>query len=89
MGQIAFTCTPDLAHSAHDICVSRLDGSGLRRLTTNSTETASGYPDWSPDGKQILFQQEVPGAQEGGIWIMNLDGSGKTELIPNAGAEPV
>ncbi len=48
---------------------------------TNSSEF-EGYPDWSPDGKQIAYVRasdfENPNSRE--IWIMNSDGSAQTKL---------
>jgi Tol biopolymer transport system component len=73
--------------SSHDIWVTRADGSGRRRLTSDGKSLS---PAWTPDGKRILF---VVGKSEpalgGEIWIMNRDGSGKRQLtrISNWGCE--
>ena len=37
-----------------DIYIVRMDGSGLRRITDGSSETA-GTPSWSPDGRHVVF----------------------------------
>jgi Tol biopolymer transport system component len=37
--------------------VMRSDGTGLRRLTSSTPETATGTPKWSPDGKKIAVYQ--------------------------------
>ncbi len=51
----------------------------LAALTiTQLTSDGGDYPSWSPDGSRILFTRTQPG--DGGLWIMNLDGSGKRRL---------
>jgi len=39
-GRIALACAPDPAQNKPDICVSNLDGSGLRRLTSGQGPTS-------------------------------------------------
>ncbi len=56
------------------------DGSGVRRLTTNPTTDYN--PDWSPDGKQIVFERAVTGLPNQ-IFRMNADGTGVTQLTSN------
>src|SRR3984957_7402446 len=50
-------------------------GSGLRELTRAGY--ASG-PRWSPDGKQLAY------VYRGNLWVMNANGSGKTQLTSSA-----
>jgi Tol biopolymer transport system component len=55
----------------------------LTQLT--SEEGAEYYADWSPDGKTIIYEvdhQQKPYS----IWTMNVDGSGKTQLLSKAEA---
>jgi Tol biopolymer transport system component len=54
--------------------VVRTDGTGLRRLTDDST--GAGYPRWSPDGKEILFSQRVEATTfaPGPLWIVDVAG---------------
>jgi len=81
-GRIALACAPDPAHQQADICVSNLDGSGLQRLTSGPGPNVS--PDWSPDGKRLVFRAANADIFEASdIWIMNADGSGKTNLTKN------
>ena len=59
-----------------------LDGTGLRRLTTNGRDN---LPSWSPDGKQIAFIR--PSAKGWGVHVMSASGSGERllRLAPPAG----
>jgi len=50
--------------------------SNLVQLTTSVS--GDGNPDWSSDGKQIVFNSSRTGNNE--IWIMNADGSRQTQL---------
>ena len=52
---------------------------GLRiQLTTDGGDG----PAWSPDGSRIVYTRTLPG--DGGLWIMNSDGSGKRRLTSPA-----
>jgi Tol biopolymer transport system component len=42
------------------------------------TDDSGDYPAWSPDGRQIVYTRTQQG--DGGLWIMNADGSGKRKL---------
>ncbi len=54
------------------------DGQNLQNLTSDNQRFYE-YPSWSPDGSQIAYHSYVPGG-EGDIFIMNADGSGKTNV---------
>ena len=41
-----------------------------------------GLPDWSPDGKRIVYQKEVDGQKQ--LFLINPDGSGKKQLTSGA-----
>ncbi len=60
--------------------------SSITPLTSNSIEGQdSGLPQYTPDGKQIIYVNYDPAtaACDWEIWIMNADGSAKTPLYPN------
>lgn len=53
------------------------DGTNLRVLTYNFMGDI--HPTWSPDGKQIAFQRQLPDTNME-IFIMNVDGSNLRNL---------
>lgn len=72
---------------AAEIHVMRPDGSERRQLTRNTVLDTD--PDWSPDGRQIVFvsgRDSTPGAQvrRFEIFLMNADGSGTRRLHETA-----
>ena len=57
--------------------------SNLIQLTTNAN--SDGTPDWSSDGKKIVFSSNRTGNND--IWIMNADGSSQTQLTNTSANE--
>ena len=65
------------------------DGSDARRITNNSF--ADGFPAISPDGKRIIFEsnrlrKESDPLNWASLFVMNVDGSGETSLVPGNSA---
>ena len=61
--------------------VMNADGSGVRVLI----DQEFGHVDdlgWSPDGSRLAFSA----LYGGGVWIVGVDGSGLTEVVPHGGA---
>lgn len=54
------------------------DGENLENLT-NDAQRFHEFPSWSPDGSQIAYHSYVSGG-EGDIFVMNADGSRKTNV---------
>jgi Tol biopolymer transport system component len=85
--KVAFqlTCTASVAPARiafvsnregnYDIFTMNVDGSGLINLTSAVTDWERA-PTWSPDGSKIAYSTGLSHA----IWVMNADGSGKTNV---------
>ena len=61
-----------------EICVINADGTGFKRLTDNALLEAT--PTWSPDGQQIVFHGNVGGQASAQLFVMNADGTVRTQL---------
>jgi eukaryotic-like serine/threonine-protein kinase len=59
-----------------DIYLSRQDGTELRKVTDDAFKDR--FPDWSPDGKNIIFHSNRGGRME--VWSVRPDGSGLQRL---------
>jgi Tol biopolymer transport system component len=76
IGKIAFTSDRD---GNREIYLMNSNGSNQIRITNNMV--VDDHPKWSPDGTKIAFlSQRQTG--EFAIFLMNADGSGKTEITP-------
>jgi TolB protein len=74
-GRIAFILGPDV-YSMNP------DGRDVRQLTHVEPGRAANWEFWSPDGKQIVFNEgsaDVDGVGE--IWLMNADGSSQHRIL--------
>jgi hypothetical protein len=70
------------------IVVIKANGTGSRRLYAEPPGTyfSDGAPEWSPDGKQVLFSSDTYDTEtwevvDRALWRVNADGSNKTRLI--------
>jgi TolB protein len=78
-GSIAHDCIPP--EEDLDVWAVNWDGSNLRNLTDDSVANDAN-PDWSPDGKQIVFDSDRLGTPQ--LYIMNADGSSPKALTDDA-----
>jgi TolB protein len=53
----------------------------FHHLTAQDKTPYNGMPDWSPDGKSIVFVSTRAGSHD--IWLMNADGTNPINLTPD------
>ncbi len=78
-GRIAFVSDRD--GRVFQIFTMNPDGSDVQQLTAGPG--SKHYPEWSPDGRRLLFV--APGQVGTDVWVMNADGSGVTNLTQYEG----
>jgi len=74
--KIAYVSNDTALYANRGVFVVNTDGTGVTRLTTG--HDGDGYPQWAPDGTKIVFT-------DGGICVVNADGSGRTQLTATGG----
>lgn len=79
-GRIAFSTDfrLDVGLGGAQIYTVRPDGTGIKQLTHVPGDKGAISPDWSADGRRILYHSDVTGNWE--IWAMDADGSNQTQL---------
>lgn len=77
-GKIAFATT---RYGYSEICRVQADGSNLLRLTSN--EVYDWHPNWSPDGKRLVFVTNRDGSGTDEIYTMSANGSNPVRLTQN------
>jgi Tol biopolymer transport system component len=73
-GRIAFVQWPD-------IFTMNPDGSDVRQLTNLGPDRFGFWESWSPDGKQIVFNESSSADFRYELWLMNADGSNQHVLL--------
>jgi Tol biopolymer transport system component len=75
-----------------DVWVANRDGTGRRNLTADAA--SDGSPDWSPDGRRIVYASQPPGCESAGcpadLYAIGRDGKGRVRLTstPQSEAAP-
>ena len=73
----------DTKREMHALFTTRLDGTGLRRLTPWHMDAAQ--PDWSPQGRWIVFRTQEQSETQGNIALVHPNGTGR-HLITHGGS---
>ena len=79
--QLAFVS--DARFGQFDICLINVDGTAVAQLTTSLGNDS--WPAWKPDGTRLAFQSyrtltPVGGKPQADIFVINVDGTGETQL---------
>ncbi|HVH40455.1 MAG TPA: LpqB family beta-propeller domain-containing protein [Gemmatimonadaceae bacterium] len=85
--QFAFAVsqTDPMGAQQHDLFIVNRDGLNMRWLTR--TPGMEREPAWSPDGARILFSAIDASSEHIDIWVVNVDGSGLTNLTAALGED--
>jgi TolB protein len=81
-GKIAFRRYLNGDHTWGALFVSESDGSGARQVTRPSRGVVDDFPDWSADGKLLVFQRC---ASFCAVYVVRPDGTGLKDLSPADG----
>ncbi len=76
-GRIAFVQFPD-------IFTMNSDGSDVRQLTNLGPDRFAFWESWSPDGKQIVFNESSSADFRFELWLMDADGRNQHALLAEA-----
>jgi len=68
--------------SGGEIWTINADGTGRTQLT-NVANANNDDPEWSPDGKKILFSTNRSGNGNNEMWVMNSNGSQQKKIVNN------
>lgn len=79
--KIAYVCRAD---SGFNIFVSRSDGSEPMQLTSNGSNED---PDWSPEGRYLIFSSTQGGGGVFNLWLMRDDGSSPKQITKSRGGD--
>jgi Tol biopolymer transport system component len=78
--QILVVVGADFDEPAGPLAVVRADGSRFRRLTRRSVIEAR----WAPNGRRIAFIEAENFTPVSSVWVMNADGRGRRQLVPES-----
>ena len=68
-----------------EIWTMKANGAGKRQLTHLGGRMT--FPDFSPDGTQLVFTGRLPGGTNDDIWIIDVDGTDLTQLTTDPGLD--
>ena len=73
------------SESGTDVWILDVAAGTLGRLT--SAGATNGYPEWSPDGRRVVFRSDR--GTSSSLWWQPVDGSGAAELLLRSGTDDV
>lgn len=82
-GKIAFVTQPVPGIFAFKICV--MNDNGTNRSCLPADNDYNVDPSFNSDGSKIAYQSLASGGGSGGIYVMNADGSNRTQISFNSG----
>jgi Tol biopolymer transport system component len=80
-GQIAFRRYLNASQSQTALFTMNADGSAVREIVRSPRGTNDDQPDWSPDGRSLLFSRN-PAVGSHWIDVVNADGTGLRSPVP-------
>jgi TolB protein len=88
-GKLVFRRYLDADHTWSALFTGNTDASAIRQITSPKRRVLDIVPNWSPNGKQIVFQRISldgcgPDCEQDEIYRVNSDGSGLTALASDA-----
>lgn len=75
--------TGEVPEGGVSVFVMKWDGSEKRRMVKSGSKPGATFPNWSPDGKQIVYSWPVGEALE--LFIVSADGSGSPRQVTHTG----
>jgi TolB protein len=86
-GSIAFRRYLDAKQTRAAVLAVAADGSGERQITRPPANTQDDLPDWSPDGRRLVFSR-CPSDNVCRLMIVNADGTGLRALTHSCRTHP-
>jgi TolB protein len=86
-GSIAFRRYLDAKQTRAAVLTIAPDGSGERQITRPAAHTQDDLPDWSPDGRRLVFSR-CPADNVCRLMIVNADGTGLRALTRSCRTHP-
>lgn len=81
-GMLVSASDPDDDNSPEIMLTDTTTGDRVRLTTNDAVDT---HPTISPDGTRVAFDSGQSGSRD--VWVMNVDGTGATNLTPGPGTE--
>ena len=83
-GKLVFRRYLDERRTTGALFIANLDGRSVRQITRPGKTGLDNEPDWSPDGKRIVYEHST-GPRDELIFIVNADGTGARSVVPCTG----